>query len=382
MKRKNLLLAVVVLFWFALYVHVPYQTPYLAASGVSAGFLGTIVGAYGITQMLLRFPVGVMADCAGKHKGFVMAGAIFAGAASLVRILVPNGTGFLAANLISGCASSMWISYMVLFSGYFPRKQQQKATSRVIMACNLGMCLGFVFSSCFYGKTSMAFLCGAGAAAGILGAVLAFGVKEEHHEGDSKKRNPRELLVVCKNKRLILFAFLALIQQGIQMATAMSFTTKILEDLGAGAVFIGFASVFYMIAAVASAQFASTEICSRKGPGFYIPLIFFLTGIYCVLVPVLGNIYLIFLFQALPGMSTGILLSYLTSESMVEIPKEKSSTAMGLFQAVYAIGMTTFPAIVGSLAEHINITAGYGFLAVAAFVGAGISLAFVHNVRK
>ena len=133
-SREELLLAVVVLFWFALYLHIPYQTPFLTAAGVAAGFTGTIVGAYGITQLAFRLPLGVLADYAGKHKIFVILGAGLAGLACLVRILVPTGPGFLAANLISGCAASTWIAYMVLYSNYFSKKEQQKATRKTAKA--------------------------------------------------------------------------------------------------------------------------------------------------------------------------------------------------------------------------------------------------------
>lgn len=166
------------------------------------------------------------------------------------------------------------------------------------------------------------------------------------------------------------------------MATAMSFTTQILEDMGASAFFIGCASIFYMIAAVVSAQFASTDLCEKKGARFYIPLVFFLTAVYCILVPAVGNIYAIFILQAFPGMSTGILLSYLTSESMKEIPREKSSTAMGFFQAVYAVGMAFFPWAVGVLTENFNIGTGYDFLASAAFIGTVVSVIYYRRQQN
>ena len=390
-RRENILLVTIVCFWFALYVYIPYQTPYLTALGVSAGTIGTVVGSYGVMQLLLRLPVGVMADYAGRHKPFVILGAALTGLACAVRFLIPDGTGFLIGNIISGCGASTWISYMVLFSRYYGRQEQQKATSRAIMACNLGMCLGFVFSTCFYAVTSMRFLCGAGVAAGALGVVLALSVREEtkdpkteqaNGKGKEKRTSVRDLLYICSNRKLILFSLLALLQQGIQMATAMSFTTQILEDLGAGAAFIGCASVFYMIAAVVSAQFASTELCEKKGARFYIPVVFLLTGLYCVLVPAAGNIYVIFLLQAFPGMSTGILLSYLTSESMTEVPREKSSTAMGFFQAVYAVGMSVFPTVVGSLTERVNVSLGYAFLAAAAFLGTAVSLVYYRRTVR
>ena len=57
-RREWTLLAVVVLFWFAQYVYIPYQTPFLTGKGVAAWMIGTVVGAYGVTQMIFRLPGG------------------------------------------------------------------------------------------------------------------------------------------------------------------------------------------------------------------------------------------------------------------------------------------------------------------------------------
>lgn len=387
-KTESVLPLAITCFWFAGYIHIPYQTPYLTAAGISASAIGTIVGAYGVVQMVLRLPVGVMADRAGHHKPIVMLGCVLSAAACAVRFLLPDGTGFLIGNMISGCASSTWISFMVLFSTYYSRQEQQAATSRAIMACNLGMCIAFLFGTCFYSATSMRFLCAAGVCGGMLGIVLTSAAQEKRQGASAAPAHPgavatkmpvRELLRVCTDRRLILFSLLALIQQGIQMATAMSFTPQILKDLGAPAGVIGGASIFYMVAAVSSARFAGTALCARRGARFYIPLVFLMVAIYCILVPLVGNVVVIFLLQALPGMSNGILLSYLTSESMRNVPEEKKSTAMGLFQAVYAVGMSVFPAVVGALAEHVNVAVGYAFLAAAALLGMTAALLYYHH---
>ena len=44
-RKETILLLTIVCFWFALYVYIPYQTPYLTTLGVSAGAIGTVVGA-------------------------------------------------------------------------------------------------------------------------------------------------------------------------------------------------------------------------------------------------------------------------------------------------------------------------------------------------
>lgn len=376
------LLIATVCFWFGLYVHVPYQSIYLTGINVTASMIGIIIGSYGIMQLFLRLPVGVMADRAGNHRLFILTGVLLTGLSCLIRFLLPNGLGFLAANIISGCGASTWISYMVMYCGYFNKVEQQKATGQIIMACNLGMCLGFIFSSIFYSRTSMLFLCLSGVIVSGIGILFALTVKRGMFLPDENAEKPsfRELLSICTNKRLIFFSVLAMVQQGIQNTTAMAFTTTYLEELGASADFIGYSSVFYMFIAVASAYFASTKISEYFGPRFFIPVVFALTAIYCLCIPFTENIYLIFFLQAFPGLSTGILLSYLTSESMIEVPIEKSSTAMGFFQSIYSVGLSIFPIIAGALISQFNITVSYGFLAATALIGGIASIIYYRNL--
>ncbi|WP_042439857.1 MFS transporter [Clostridium amazonitimonense] len=380
--QKILLLVIVVLFWFAQYVYVPFQNSYLTVSNVSANMIGTIIGAYGVAQCLLRLPVGIIADSIGKHRVFILVGAIFAGLASCIRVIMPNGEGFLIANVLSGIASSMWISYMVHYTGYFSKEQQQKATSSIILVNNLGMLFGFVVSTLFYDKLGMKFLCIMSGLAGIAGTILALNIKEHKNEKITQNISFTQYISICKNKRLIFFSILALIQQGIQMSTTMSFTTQILKDLGATSLIVGLSSILYMVFAVLSAGFASSKFCTKHEPKLWISGVFSLISIYCMIVPIVKSIPIIFLCQILPGISTGILLSYLTSEAMKEVPKSKKSTAMGFFQGVYAIGMSIFPMIVGTIATYNSLKTGYFVLAIVAISGAAASIIYYNNYNK
>ena len=369
-NQKLLLLLIVVLFWFAQYVYIPFQNTYLNSINVSTNIIGIIIGAYGISQCLLRLPIGVFADSVGKHKFFILSGIFFAGLASIIRVFLPGGIGFLIANILSGIASSMWISYMVHFTEFFSINEQQKATSIIILVNNLGMLIGFIMSTLFYEKLGMRSLCIMSVISAIIGTTLALNIKDHKTESSSNNITFRECLSICKDKRLIFFSVLALIQQGIQMSTTMSFTNQILSDLGATSVIVGLSSIFYMICAVSSSGFASSKFCNKYGPKVWIPFVFCLISIYCILVPTVKDVKFIFVLQSLPGMSTGILLSYLTSEAMKDVPKIKKSTAMGFFQAVYAIGMSIFPMIVGKIAGFLSIKSGYFTLAFIAIIGA------------
>ncbi len=366
-KQEIHYLAMVSLFWFAQYVYIPYQTPFLTAAGAGSAFTGMVVGAYGISQLILRFPIGLCADSVGRHKYFIMAGALASGTASVFRVVWCNGPGFLVANLFSGLASAMWISFMVFYTSHFSVQDQQSATSRIVLFNNFGMLLGFLCSAASYRRLGMAGICVLSVCAGLIAFLFSAGIKETAVQPGIHKT--RELLSVCKNKRLLMFSFIALIQQGIQLTTAMSFTNQILKSLGASDGMVGISSVIYMMSSVGFAAFAASGICRGKGPRFWIPLVFAVVALYCVLVPAAGSIPVLLLLQILPGMSTGILFSFATSEAMEEIPAQSRSTAMGLFQAVYAVGMTTFPVFTGALATGRGIRAGYLLLAGIACLG-------------
>ncbi|SHO44555.1 MFS transporter [Anaerocolumna xylanovorans] len=374
-KKQALLPVVVILFWFAQYVYIPYQTPYLLSLQVSETFIGSILGAYGITQLLLRLPIGVMADSVGRHKGFILYGTLAAGIASLIRLLFPNGYEFLIANLLSGMASSMWISFMVMYTGFFPEEEQQKATGRIILSCNLGILLGFLFSSLLYKYFGMDLLCILSMMAGALGTLLAFFLKEEKGKGTFSYASLRSLKV-CLNKKLILFSLLALIQQGVQMSTAMSFTTQILKERGASAFIIGLSSIIYMASAVLTSGFSSSQRAVKTGPKVLIPFVFLTLGIYCILVPLTPFIPVLLALQFLPGMATGILFSNLTSEAMKGIPAKMKSTAMGFYQAVYALGITLFPMFTGNLIAGYSHLTAYTILALTSLIGAAVSFGY------
>lgn len=365
---------IVVLFWFAQYVYIPYQTTFLTAIGVSSNFAGLVIGAYGLSQMLLRLPVGIKADTSGRHKRFILAGALFSGIASLFRVFFPGGGGYLTANLFSGLASSMWISFMVYYSNQFPPDQQHLATSRIIMYNNLGMLLGFITSTLFYEPFGMTAICSMSAGAGGLAFLLAFFLKEP--ESPRGAIPVRQLLSVCGGRRICIFSFLALIQQGIQLSTTMSFTAQILKQEGAGSILVGLSTIIYMLSAVFFSKLSSAKCGLKHGPRIWIPAVFMLVGCYCILVPYVHSIPLIFLLQLLPGMSTGILFCNLTSEAMKGIDPSKKSTAMGFYQAFYALGMTLFPGFTGAIVSASTIGIAYLVLAGIAVVGCGIAVWF------
>ena len=94
------------------------------------------------------------------------------------------------------------------------------------------------------------------------------------------------------------------VQQVVQMTTTMSFTTRIIKNLGTNSMSIGLSSIIYMLSAVCFAKMASSDVYMKLGVRTCITVTFLTTALYCVLVPQCSSVYMIFVLQILPGMAT------------------------------------------------------------------------------
>jgi len=361
------------LMWLSQYVYMPYQTPYLLSIGVASSMVGVVVGAYGLPQLILRFPIGILADRKPRHKVFILIGAASTGVASVFRILLPDATGFLIGSLFSGVASSMWVSFLVVYPAFYGPTEQKKATGFIFAASNLGILMGFAIASLLFEGYGMTALCAVSIASSATAVVLALWMKEPARP---RKILPvKELLGVLKDGRLLLFALVVLVQQGVVASAAMSFTAQRARELAASDLQVGLCAVIYMGAAFISAALTGQRHVEKLGARWLVPLIQLGLFAYCMAVPNVGTVYAIFLLQVLAGLSQGMLQSYCVEAAMRRVPVEKKSTAMGMFQSVYAAGIVFMPVMTGSMVQAMGLHAAYGCLgifAMAAFVGVAV----------
>lgn len=379
MKNKQQVIKfiiITILFWFAQYVYVPYQTPFLAAINVASSFIGIVVGAYGFSQMLLRIPLGMLADWHLNHKLLITLGTLLAGLASIMRVLFPSGIGFLLGNIFSGIASSTWLSFMVYFLKLRSDVSKVENMGILVMANNLGMLLGFVISSLFYEKIAMKGLCILGVLAGILACIMTITLPTFQFSYSSGKNSFINLINVFKNKTLLICGVLAFIQQGIQMATTMSFTSQVIKGINAPSYAEGLSSIIYMCSAVLFARITSSKYIAKFSDRSILIVSYILLALYCFAIPLARQIYLIYLLQVIPGVGTGILFAILNAAAISNVPQKALSTATGVFQSIYALGMTLFPIFAGQLRAQYSMTISFIVMGILALMGNCIVIIF------
>lgn len=359
MSQNTKLLVIIALFWFAQYIYVPNTAPYLLAQKVTADFVGIIVGVYGGVQMSLRFPMGILADWLGKHKLIIIVGCAFSGGASVVRILESTGNGFLIANIMSGVASSLWVSFMLLSTKYITPDRMQTQIGYLFAANNFGIMLAFITSAVCFEGFGMDFLCLCSALSGALAMLLAMSLKEDDpayahlHEPPESKHRPlvADLVKVAKRKRIWFFAFLASIQQGVTMTTIMSFSNEAALRIGGSSYEMGLMTIVFILFNVISSYYSGKPPFTRISQGFLVSSAMFMLAAYCFLSVMVTHIYLLIIIQVFLGWSFGFVFTIATSEAIVGVEHYRRSSAIGLFQALFAIGMTTIPIIAGRIIE-------------------------------
>jgi MFS family permease len=374
--RSQVLLSfvVVALYWFSTYVYVPYQTAFLTDLGVGATLVGVITGSYGLAQIFLRPPLGIMIDLQGKQKPYILVGVITPGIASLIRVFTMSATGFLIANLLSGLGAAMWICFLVFFTRFFAESSMQKSSS-ILMAANLlGQLVGFLMSALLYTQYGMKVLCWLSVAAAAVATVLALTMREDAEglrpdllsdgsEGNAKVR-PADLWPVFSNKRLLFFSIFAIGQTGIVLATATSFNTKIILAMGGSENQVGISMVIFMAVSVVCSFLAANDRVRSIGSKHLIPFALACITVFCFVTPHARTITQIYLLQMVAGIYAGSIVSFIIGEATLEIPAYKRTTAMGIFQCFVGIGITVIPMAVGKLVDRYDLVTAYAALGV------------------
>lgn len=111
---------------------------YAGSLGVSYDLIGMIIGSYGLSQILLRIPLGVWSDALGRRKIFVIAGAVLAMVSALGMWYSPNPWWLLLFRTMSGVSAATWVIHTVLFSSYYPSHEAPKAIGFINSVLSVG----------------------------------------------------------------------------------------------------------------------------------------------------------------------------------------------------------------------------------------------------
>ncbi len=374
-KKKDdlLLLTIVTLFWFAQYVFVPFLSPHLTALGFSASLAGVVMGAYGMSQLILRIPISVGEDVSGRHKAFIIAGLAVMMIAVGIPLLSSAPAAYLISRTLTGVAASTWVSYTAAFTQDAHDVKQRMG--RLIAANNLGVLLSYMAGAWIYRLADMNGLFVASAASAAAALLLALRWKPSA-AATVKRFDARMLCGVMTNRHLLRCALMMALGQVVVFATSSSFVSNYAREMGADSTMLStIAAAFNALGVITSWAYAR-GVLRRMSERGQLMLAFALLALYCALLPLCAAPWHIALVQMVGGAARSILYTLLMAIAPREIPAEAKTTATGVFQSVYSLGMTAGPVMMGTL---LDVSGSYrlAFLTMGALSLAGAAWAML-----
>lgn len=372
-SSARLLYVITGLFWLSQYAYTPYINRELARMGMSATYMGLVLGAYGLSQTLLRLPLGMLSDRLGRRRPFVVAGNAVVTLAAACFLLFYSPGGFLMARLLGGMAAASWVAFTVMYSGYFPKEEGPRRITELNVVNFSGRMVGYVLVMALVVYLGVKVSFAVSLVAGTLAFVLSLSLREPRLE--RKDTSLKAMLRVAGDRYLLAISALGILTQWVAFSSFYSFNVNAAMALGATERNLSLLQIALIVPSILSNLLASRALRKKASARMLVTAGFFLGFLYCLLVPLAGSLPQLYALQTLGGVSSSLTFAVLLGQCVRDIPPHKRSMAMGFYQATYGIGMTLGPLTMGMMVDHMGLKAAFFVIAGLALVSS--ALAFI-----
>ncbi|MFW6151179.1 MAG: MFS transporter [Chloroflexota bacterium] len=348
-------------FWASLYLYVPVLPVHARSMGGSLVAAGVVVSSYAVPQALVRVPLGLWFDRLARKKTLIIGGVLAAGIGALGLALSPDALWLSVARAVTGVGAATWVAFTVYFASYYAPERAPHAIG-TINAVNAGALL--VATACGgvladrLGHTA-AFMGAAGLAiAGLVCVVLG----REVQVGRQPQQRREGLARVAGRRSLVVASLLGLLLQFVNHAGIFGFVPIYAESIGASATDLGLITMLALASSAVASLFAP-RLVDREGLRKTVVCGAALLAVALASVPLVSSLEVLGLVQMVNGSGRGVLMATTMALSLRDVEHGRRATAMGLYQATYAIGMFSGPLASGFLAESLGLTALFRGLA-------------------
>lgn len=359
------------LFWSSLYLYVPILPLHAEQLGSSLQMVGAIIAAYAIGQVILRIPLGIAADVYGR-KPFAIFSLVLAASGAAWLGLADSPWSLFAARTLTGFSAAGWVVISVLFASYY-RKNSSTTAMSIIMAVNTSSLLvstlvGGILAEhlgnvpVFYGAAGV----------GAAGALLMLASKEARPEGRTHF-SFRKFTSLLRRPLLLQVSAVAITVQFVTFGVNFGFLPVLAERIGASKSEVGYITTAGLAAAVIG-TIATAWMVRKMGILGVVIVASIASFVGVMLMPVVENLVLLGVLQAVNGMGRGLLNTVLISIALRSADSADRATAMGSYQALYAIGMLAGPAISGVVADASGIDSVFWISGVVTLIGVALAL--------
>lgn len=352
------------LYWISLYLYVPTLPVYAEnKTNQDLAMVGVILSMYGLWQAILRLPLGIASDWLGRRKPFILAGFVLSGLGAYLMATATGADGLVVGRAVTGLAAAAWVPLVVVFSSLFPPEQAVRASALLSLVNTLSRVLATSITGLLnqWGGFSLAFYLSVAVAG--LAILVTLPVRETARP--PRRPSPRSIGMLITRRDVLVPGLLSAVGQYITWATTFSFLVIRAEQLGASgtgqsllvSLNIGIGVVGNLVTSALSRRFGNLRL-------IYASYTMMVLG--TLIAGLAGSLPVVFLAQALIGLGAGIGYPLCMGMSIEQVEDQERATAMGLHQAVYAIGMFAGPWLSGILAERLGLPVMFAITAAGA----------------
>lgn len=372
-KNRYLFMIVSFLFWFPSFLYVPILSPYIENLNGSYTLIGIILSSYGLTQLLLRLPIGIISDLLKRRKPFIIIGMVASALSCLLFLMTENLWLILIARALAGVSAASWVIFTVVFPTYYAEHEVHKAMGSISFIVVLGQFLGMSFSGVIVDQWGWKAPFMIGVVFSILGAILSLFINEPKGRIDKEPIKLKQLITVVKDPFLLRISFLSVIAHSIIFSTMFGFTSNYALEIGFRAEGLTWVVFAFMIPHAIATLFVGSVLVPRLGKWGSLNLAFLLSAFFTIVIPLVHDKPFFLLLQGLNGFSLGLTYPLLLGMSIQNIEPKKRATAMGAYQALYAFGIFAGPFFAGIFNSMFGLKAGFYFVGTLGVIATGLT---------
>ena len=307
---------------------------------------------YGLWQALIRLPLGIFSDWLGRRKPFIIVGFIFSALGAWLMAISGTLTGIGVGRTITGLAAGTWVPLIIIFNSFFRPADTIRATAILTFVSSIARMTATGLNGTLnnLGGFPLAFLLATGAA--ILAIVIIIPVRETRLA--PRNRSWGEIQKIVSRKDVLIPSLLAAVIQYATWATTFGFVPVLAKEYGANDITISLL-MSLNIAVISAGNLLVTSISRRIPSKRLIQSGFLILATGILLFSIIRTLKFLFVGQLLIGLAMGITFPVLMGKSIEFVDETSRTTAMGLHQAVYAIGMFLGPWVSGILANQVGL---------------------------
>jgi MFS family permease len=369
----------VFLFWVSLYLYMPTLPVYIQLKTRDLAIVGTVLGMYGFWQMVVRIPLGVFSDWMNSQKPLILLGIFLSGLGAVIMARAGNFSGLIIGRTVTALSASFWVILIVAFSRLFPAKDAVRATAILTLVNTLGRLVSSGLTGWLNDLGGYEFTFYIAAGVSILALLVMLPGKEQATTFLSPSFQTVKSLLVRPD--VMVPSWLGVVSQHIVFGSTYGFVPILAAHMGASNMALSLLMSMNLLI-ITFGNLGVTRLLKRFPSSRIIFISFIGLGVGLALAGFAQSLLTLFIAQAIIGAANGINYPTLMGLSIEKVDFRERSTAMGIHQSIYAIGMFSGPWLSGLLANKIGIGEMFIFTAAISLVISFLGVRLLSSIQK